>query len=78
MDFICMHNDDDDDCVPTNRSFGKLRALTDDTGILGGGCIKACTELGRGWGSNIENGPSHVRTQTTRLLELILIVPYLK
>jgi hypothetical protein len=74
MDFICMHNDDDDDCVPTNRSLGKLRALTDDAGILCGGCVKACTELVRGRWLNIENGPSHVRTQTTTFLELILIV----
>ena len=73
-----MHNDDDDDCVPTNRSLGKLRALTNDTGILGDRFMKACTALIGGRGLNIENGPSHVRTQTTRLLELILIVPYLK
>ena len=79
MDFICMHNEDDEDCVRTNRALGMLRSLRDDTVILvDGKFMKACTEVVQGRALNIENGTSHVSKQTTRLLELILIVSFLE
>ena len=74
-----MHNEDDEDCVRTNRALGMLRSLRDDTVILvDGEFMKACTEVVQGRALNIENGPSHVSKQTTMLLELVLIVSFLK